>query len=194
MKRTFLALAVILSGMVFANGEGEAVVTSDSKVIWKGEKVTGEHWGYVNVNTAYVDIKDNMLVGGTFSIDMNSITCEDMEQDNPYNAKLVGHLKSDDFFGVEQYPTSSFEITKVVPVDGDKYRITGKVTIKGKTQMLSFPATINIKDGMLHTRATFSIDRSKFDVRYGSETFFGDLQDKAIYDEFEMTLDIHMKI
>ena len=187
-------MAVILSGFAFAEGEGDTKVTEDSKVSWKGEKVTGEHWGYVSVKDAKVEVRNGMMTGGSFSIDMNSITVEDLEAGSEYNTKLVGHLKSDDFFGVKQYPTSDFKITRVVPMEGSKYRVTGELTIKGITQTISFPATIKVDGDMVHTKATFKIDRSKFNVKYGSETFYGDLKDKAIYDEFEMTLNLHMSI
>jgi len=195
MKRGIIAIAVILSGMVYAGNEGnKGNVDSKTTVKWKGEKVTGEHWGFVSVKESSVEVEDGMLSAGVFTMDMNSITVEDIEAGSSYNKKLVGHLKSDDFFGVEAHPTSKFEITKVIPLEGNKYRITGKLTIKGIEQMLSFPAVIEIDNGMLHAEATLTIDRTKFDVRYGSETFFGDLKDKAIYDEFEMTLDIHAEI
>jgi polyisoprenoid-binding protein YceI len=98
----------------------------------------------------------------------------------------VGHLKSDDFFSVEQYPTSSLVITGSSRFINDRATVTGRLTIKGKTEPVTFETTR--KDGTYS--ASFGVDRSKFDVRYGSDSFFDNLGDKAIDNVF--TLDIQL--
>jgi polyisoprenoid-binding protein YceI len=165
-----------------------------SDVKWHAKKVTGEHFGNINLNSGQMEIQGNKVVGGTFAFDMNSITVTDIK-DAEYNQKLVGHLKSDDFFGVEKNPTATFKITSVKPIakataGQPNTTVTGDLTIKGITKPVSFPATVTVKDGVANAKADVTVDRSKFDIRYGSKSFFDNLGDKAIYDEFVVTLDV----
>lgn len=171
------------------------VAKSDLK--WHAKKVTGEHMGNLALQSGQMLVNGNKIVGGTFVIDMNSITCSDIK-DAEYNGKLVGHLKSDDFFSVEKNPTATFKINSVKPVANaaagkPNATVTGDLTIKGITNQVSFPATVSVKDGVASAKADVTIDRSKFDVRYGSKSFFDNLGDKAIYDDFVVTLDVTAK-
>lgn len=187
-------LQVILLSIItmFTSGEGTKatykVNTQQSKVAWLGEKVTGEHNGIVSLKDGSFTFEDGKLTGGTFSVDMTSITVEDLTGE--YKGKLEGHLKSDDFFGVEKYPTSTFVISKAVPQGPGKYKIVGDITIKGKTEEIQFPASLEEKDGKVTGKADITIDRSKFDIRYGSGSFFDNLGDNTIYDDFTLTVDI----
>jgi polyisoprenoid-binding protein YceI len=142
-----------------------------------------------------VQVKGNQLVGGTLVVDMASLKNTDLT-DADYNAKLVGHLKSEDFFGVEKNPTATFVITSIKPLKGDaasnNATIAGNLTIKGKTNPLSFPAKVGVKNGVAAATGTASIDRSKYDVKYGS-TFFGAAADKAIDDVFQLSFNIIAK-
>jgi polyisoprenoid-binding protein YceI len=104
--------------------------------------------------------------------------------------KLEGHLKSDDFFGTEKFSTSNFTITKVIPQGTAKYKVVGNITIKGITQEIQFPAELKAVDGKLVGTANIVIDRTKFNIKYGSGSFFDDLGDKTIYDDFELTVNI----
>ncbi len=187
-----LAIAVLFVASSFTgkdvNGAFNAN-TSKSTVAWLGKKVTGEHNGHISLKSATLDVKKGKLTGGEFVIDMTSITNEDIE-DAGYKEKLVGHLKSDDFFGVEKYPTSKFVITKVEHKGGNDYQIAGNLTIKEKTEKIEFPATVEIGDDEVTASAKLVIDRSKFDVRYGSGSFFDGLGDKMIYDDFELDINI----
>ena len=118
---------------------------------------------------------------------MTSITCTDLPE--KAGGKLVGHLKSDDFFGVATYPTAKFEITKVVSRGkaGD-YKVTGNLTIKESTKEIQFNTTDDNSTGVPVATADITIDRSDFNVKYGSGSFFDDLGDKTIYDEFDLGL------
>lgn len=179
-----------------ANGEGETyqIVQDQSDVQWHGTKVTGEHKGNIDVQSGELTVNGDQLTGGTIVIDMNTITNSDITAEED-NQKLVGHLKSDDFFGVEKYPTATFEITGASPVANaaagePNYNVQGNLTIKEKTEQVSFPATVMMDNGTVKAKADVKVDRSKFDVRYGSETFFGSLGDKAIHDEFTVSFDV----
>ncbi|MDX5437098.1 MAG: YceI family protein, partial [Pontibacter sp.] len=135
------------------------VTKSDLK--WHAKKVTGEHMGNIALQSGQMLVNGNKIVGGTFVIDMNSITCSDIK-DAEYNGKLVGHLKSDDFFSVEKNPTATFKISSVKPVANaaagkPNATVTGDLTIKGITNQVSFPATVSVKNGVASAKADVTI-------------------------------------
>ena len=101
-----------------------------------------------------------------------------------YKGKLEGHLKADDFFGVAKFPISTLEITKAKHKEGNTYECTAAITIKGKTEIITFNTDIN-KDNAV---AKIKIDRTKFDIKYGSGSFFKGLGDNMIYDEFDLNI------
>jgi polyisoprenoid-binding protein YceI len=196
MKKITSVLSIALFSMAVFAGNPEkkqaAVDTKSSKMEWIAEKVTGKHWGTVNIKSGTVELEGDQLVGGNFEIDMTSIKVDDIE-DKDTNAKLKGHLMSDDFFSVEKHNTSKFVITKVKQKEGkngNNYEITGDLTIKGITKSLTFPARISMKDNKFKAYASLDVDRTEWDVRYGSGSFFDDLGDRTIYDEFNIKLDI----
>ena len=123
---------------------------------------------------------------------MNSIIVLDIE-DPENNGKLIGHLKSDDFFSSEKFPTGEFKITEVSEVtdgSGNTHNIKGNLTIKGIEKNISFPANINIGDSKLTAAADFDIDRTEYDIKYGSGKFFDDLGDKMINDNFNINFEL----
>jgi len=115
---------------------------------------------------------------------MSTINSTDLEGE--YKGKLEGHLKSDDFFGVEKYPTASLIFKKVKSTGKNSYKVTGDITIKGQTETISFDLSVYGNKA----NASIKIDRTKFDVRYGSTSFFDGLKDKAIYDDFDLVVDL----
>ncbi|MFL1012832.1 YceI family protein [Flavisericum labens] len=160
------------------------VKIEESKLVWKGYKVTGSHEGTIEIKSGTLAFEDEKLVGGEFVIDMTTINSTDLEGE--YKGKLDGHLKSDDFFGVENHPTAKLVFKKVVSSGKNAYDVTGDLTIKGKTNPVDF--TISIYGSK--ATASLKVDRSKYDVRYGSTSFFDGLKDKAIYDEFDLVADL----
>jgi len=124
------------------------------------------------------------LTGGEFVVDMTSLVTTDDMGDS--KAKLEGHLKSDDFFGVETHPTSKLVITSVKPFNDKSSTVTGDLTIKGITKPITFVISIYADKAM----ATLKVDRAKYDVRYGSDSFFDNLGDKTIYDEFDLVVNL----
>ncbi|RYU82131.1 YceI family protein [Hymenobacter persicinus] len=164
---------------------------------WLGKKVGGQHNGTIQFKDGDVLVRGNQVVGGTFVVDMTSIKNTDLT-DAGYNAKLVGHLNSPDFFNVAANPTATFKITNIAPIKGaaanaDNATITGNLTIKGITSPISFPAKIGVnKDGVAAATGTATIDRTKYDVKYGS-TLFGAAADKAIDNDFTMSFNVIAK-
>ena len=179
-------LALSLTTSVYAGSQ--KVDVSKSTVKWLGKKVTGEHYGTIRIKEGNLEVEKDKVIGGKVIVDMQSIVDEDIK-DAGMNAKLVGHLKSDDFFGVATFPTAELVITKVES-NGNTHTFSGNLTIKGITNPVSFAATSS-KDGKNTVyKGKLTIDRSKYNVRYGSKSFFDNLGDKAIYDEF--TLDFNL--
>lgn len=187
MKKLSLLLVLLFVTGISIFAQKNQVKINESQVKWTGTKIGGSHKGEIKIEHGFLSLKSDQIVGGEIVMDMNSITVTDIE-DQGYNQKLVGHLKSDDFFGVEKYSNSKFVISKVTKFADGKAKVTGQLTIKGKTESLSFDV---FKDGNSYT-AQIKVDRSKFDVRYGSNSFFDNLGDKAIGDIF--TLDISLII
>jgi len=196
MKKTFLplvAISLIIFSFTTIVEDIYKVDVNKSKISWKGFKPTGSHYGSLMIKKGHFIINDDQIIGGEFTIDMNSIVDLDMPADNEYNAKLVNHLKSEDFFGVEKHPTASFKITTVQP-KGDKTLIKGDLTIKNITNTVTFIATVHNNGEVLHVKSeTFKIDRSKWDVKYKSKSFFDDLADKFIYDDMEISFDLEAR-
>lgn len=183
-----IALSAIMAFTSFSatavDREKKAVNIETSEVTWKGYKVTGSHQGTIAIDSGALIFEEGKLIGGEFVIDMKSIVVTDLEGD--YKGKLEGHLKSDDFFGVTNHPTSHLVFDKVTQTGKNAYEVTGDLTIKEKTNSITF--TISIYGNK--ATASLKIDRSKYDVRYGSTSFFDGLKDKAIYDEFDLIADL----
>jgi len=193
MKKIFIALfALSLPAMMVAHNRDKGKTTykvdaANSSVAWKGYKVTGEHEGFISIASGVIHMDGDKLEGGEFTIDMSSLTATGM--DAGMQAKLEGHLKSDDFFGVGSHPTANLKITKVKSKGGVNY-ITADVTIKGITQPVEFETTVSSTGGAMNATSKITIDRSKYNVRYGSNSFFDNLGDKAIYDNFDLTVQL----
>lgn len=197
MKKLFFAITALFAFSAINAQTKLEVNTTASKVEWVGKKITGSsHNGTVGIQSGFLTSNGKAVTGGEFVIDMNSIKNIDVENAD-YNAKLVGHLKSDDFFGVEKFPTAKLVITKVEklasPTAEANYKITANLTIKGATHPVVFLALISPNGTGFKATASFTVDRSKYDVRYGSESFFDSLGDKAIKNEMEFTVNIVTK-
>jgi polyisoprenoid-binding protein YceI len=188
-----LVIATLLSVTAMAGKKGIQpltfkVNTAKSNLVWLGKKVTGEHSGNINLANGALQFEGEKLTGGTFEIDMQTITNTDLT-DKGYSDKLVGHLKSADFFGVDKFPKANFELTSATTKDGKNYDVKGKLTIKGITNEVSFPAVVQLVKGIsVAASAKITVDRTKFDIKYGSGSFFDNLGDKAIDNNFDLNV------
>ena len=199
MKRLGLVMIVVLvvcvvstPGTALAKKDNLKLNAENSKIEWLGKKVTGEHSGTINLNSGSLVMDEDKIVAGSFVVDMTSIANTDLK-DADYKAKLEGHLKSDDFFGVEKFPESKFEITNAEKMEDGNYKVKGNITIKGITEPIEFMANLHKHDASVHVSGKMTIDRTKFNVRYGSGSFFDNLGDKTIYDDFELNLDLYLE-
>jgi len=176
------------------DGSDELILnTQKSLIFWKGSKPIGEHDGTVKIQKGSLKIKENEIVGGNFTIDLNAIVCLD-QKDQEMNNKLVSHLKSPDFFDVGKFPVGEFEITNVVKNNTSSdypYTVSGNLKLKEKSKNISFKAKINISDGSLSAESeSFSIDRTEWGVNYGSKKIFENLKDKFIHDNMTLLIKI----
>ncbi len=185
MKTTFftaILAVVVTSASASTNPIKKTINVKESAISWTGKKVLGQHNGTLELKSGTLEMDGDQLVGGTFTVDMTSLTVTDLESGKG-KEKLEGHLKSDDFFGIEAHPTATFVITDAVP-SGSGYSVVGDLTIKGITQ--SIKIMMNVTSSTAST--TFEVDRTKYNVRYGSSSFFDNLKDNAIDDNFELAV------
>ncbi|CAN5435393.1 YceI family protein [soil metagenome] len=192
MKKITTAIVAIVAITAFAfttKTINYSIDTKSTTATWLAKKVTGEHSGGISISKGNIVSDGKTITGGTFEFDMTSMTCTDIT-DKEYNGKLMGHLKSDDFFSVEKNPTAKFELTKATLKSGDDYDVTGKLTIKGITNEISFPAMIKMDAKTFVTVAKIMVNRTKYDIKYGSASFFEGIGDKAINDEFEININV----
>lgn len=193
----FAALIIALSGMfldvqVHPDMIMDPIISTkvvvnpaESNLRWDGYKVTGQHHGIVKIESGELIFADGLLKSGRFVMDMRTIEVHDLQGES--RTKLENHLKSDDFFGVASHSKATFEIDKAIPY-GTKglYKIEGQLTIKNITKPIKFETQIDVKNGITMATADIKVDRSEYNVRYGSGSFFDNLGDKTIYDEFDI--------
>jgi len=181
-----IAIALLVAfGTTVATAQSKKVDAAKSKISWVGKKVTGSHEGTVSLKDGSLEFKGKKLTGGTFTVDMNSIAVTDLKAGQG-KEKLEGHLKADDFFGTDKYPTAKLNFTKVAAKQNGVYTVTADLTLKGITKPITFDITVN---GNKATSA-LKIDRTKYGIEYNSGSIFDSLGDKAIYDEFELAVEL----
>lgn len=189
---SLMAAAILFSTTLKAEDGAKAtkavsfkVNPAKSELKWTGKKVTGEHFGKITLKEGSFSVDGTKLVSGNFVADLTTITSEDLT-DKEYNGKLVGHLKSDDFFSVEKHPTASFVLTSAKSTGAGKYDVTGNLTIKGITKPVTFPAVVKVNGNSAEATGTVTVDRSKYNMQFRSKSFFDakELGDKLIYDDF----------
>ncbi len=175
-----------------ASADGEAATytidTEASMLEWYGEKAVGpSESGTVEIAEGALVFDGDQLVEGSFTIDMTTITPTSKSGD--MLEKLTGHLLSDDFFGVESYPAATLVLKSAEPTDVlGQYAVVGDLTIKETTDEIEFLTDVVVGEGTLEATADIVVDRSIYDVQYGSGSFFADLGDDLISDEMEMTV------
>ena len=188
-----------------------AVDTAKSQVSWIGAKMTGRHNGIFRIQSGELHMREGLLIGGEFVMDVANTRSEDKTIDEANNKKLTTHLRSADFFDVERYPTAAFEMTSITRIDSTKekaaapnakkttyselrvkdptHHVTGNLTIKGETKSVTFPARVTL-DTLLRAKANFNIDRTKWGLVYRSDNSLGD---KTIYPEVNIGIDLVAK-
>lgn len=166
-----------------------------SMVEWVGSKPAGKHNGTISVSGGEVMVKEGVIEGGNFTLDMNSITVLDLAAGEG-KEDLEGHLKGttkeneDHFFNVAKFPTATFEVTSIAG-DATTATISGNLTMKGITKNVSFPALVTVEDASVTIKSeSFKINRVDWQVNYASKSIFDDLKDKFVDDEIELIVTV----
>ena len=188
-----LASAVALAGP----GKGKKAITykvdtKASTIDWTGKKVTGSHTGKISFESGAITTNGKALTGGTVAVAMKTMTVEDIK-DAETSGKFLGHMHSPDFFDTEKHPKAIFKITGVKKTGPTTYDVTGDLTVKATTLPQTVPVTVTMAGTMLTAKGVLKIDRTKYDIKYGSGSFFSDLGDKMINDDFELNLNLVAK-
>ena len=184
-KLSALLFLIIIFSLSLMAEKIYSVNGKKSSVGWEATKVTGGHNGTIEVSSGELIFDGAVLIGGEFIIDMTTIENLDLDP-GKWHDKLISHLKSDDFFAVEKYPKAKLVITGVKKESGNSYIINSEVTIKDITKPVKFDTKIDMKDGNGKAEAEITLDRSQWDIKYKSGSFFENLGDKLIYDEFKL--------
>lgn len=183
MKKYTFALLVVLTTITIS-AQTKKIDLTKSTIVWTGKKVTGEHSGTVNFKDGVLIFKNKKITGGSFTADMTTLSNTD--QKGSGKDKLEGHLRSIDFFSTEEYKTATLVFKTITEKKPNIYSVTADLTIKGKTNPVKFDLTVKGKTASTE----FSVDRTKFGIQYGSGSFFDDLGDRTIYDEFDLKVNL----
>ena len=192
MRKILYATLILLFSFNFAFSQNEVVYKLNPKkcdVRWSGYKFGTTHEGTLKIKSGTITMKNNVLTDIKVVVDMTTIQNTDL-QDKDQKEKLVNHLKSTDFFDVQNFPEATFQSKSISRKLNQDYFIVGKLTIKGKTNEVKLPVTLDVTPDKIKTNVSFTFDRTKYDVRYGSKKFFDKIGDKLIYDD----VDVYMYI
>ncbi len=193
MRKIFLkklAFAALFASLL---SFGQSKTVNASEINWWGYKLAktaaSSHTGTVDLKSGNVVMKGNQVTGGTFVMDMTTITSTDLEGDR--QKKLNEHLKHGDFFETNKFPEAVYKITSVQKNKDQVYRfkINGTLTVKNQTHPVSFPANITVEKGTVTIVSDkFSFDRQKFGVSYQSS-----MKDVLIKNEVDMKVKVTAK-
>jgi polyisoprenoid-binding protein YceI/rhodanese-related sulfurtransferase len=167
-----------------------------SVVRWTGRNLFNHHQGTVKLAGGRIEVQNGALKAARFTLDMNRIVCEDLV-DTAYNALLIRHLRDDDFFAVDRFPTAEFICERTEPMSActpgtPNYTLHGTMTLRGVTKSLSFPAVIAAADtDHLTGQAQFELDRTQFGSHYGSGKLFAFLGKHVVNDHIHLHIKLH---
>ncbi|HRH99057.1 MAG TPA: YceI family protein [Prosthecobacter sp.] len=194
-------LAVEGTGLISdsINPDGIFEVDVETSVVrWTGRNLFNHHQGTIKLAGGRIEVQNGALKAASFTLDMNRIVCEDLV-DTAYNALLIRHLRDDDFFAVDRFPTAEFVCERAEPLPSctpgtPNYTLHGAMTLRGVTQPLSFPAVIAAADAdHLTGQAQFEIDRTQFGSHYGSGRLFAFLGKHVVNDHVHLHVKLHAK-
>jgi len=170
--------------------EGTYTVNVDSSTVkWTGKEITTDsHYGTLGLKQGAVEVSTAGIVSGNVVVDMNSIQCLDMTGRG--KTKLEGHLRSDDFFGVQSYPEAALSFTSLSAETSGEIHFTGDLTIKNITHPITFSGLLHQTGNSYSATIHFSFDRTLYDVKYRSGKYFKDLGDKLILDDIDIVAEI----
>lgn len=183
--KVFAAALLVTVATTLSAQTTKKVDVASSKVNWVGKKLTGQHSGTINLKEGALVFQGKKLSGGNFIVDMTTINTTDLASGKG-KENLDGHLKADDFFGVATHPTATLKFNSIGVKSKNTYTVNADLTIKGITNPITFDMVVNKK--MATTKLL--VDRTKYDIKYNSKSFFSSIGDKAIEDNFELNVNL----
>ena len=191
MKKSFrllLSISLLLLTLGFTQAQSLTADTAQSNIRWYGEELTGKtHFGDLKFKSGQIEVQDGVITSGTFVVDMSSLSVEDLSGGG--KARLEGHLKSDDFFSVDKHSQATLKINQKAKVEGDVQNLNGELTIKDIQHPIDFTMTLGANNSAV---AQLTFDRSKYNVRFRSGSFFENLGDKLILDDIKMEVSLQL--
>jgi len=184
-------LALVATTSFAHSDKGRLTVNEKTSTFnWTGSKITGDkHSGTLSVKSGSISVEKGNIVSANVAIDMLSMTCTD-DMHERAKIKFIGHLESPDFFNTAEHSTAYFVLSSFDKSKDGNYIVKGKLTIKGITNDISFPAKASVSDSGVSLDADVVFDRSKYDIQYGSGSFFEGLGDNLINDDVMVKLHI----
>lgn len=173
------------------------VDTAKSTATWEGSKTVLTNWidrGSIKIASGSTTVASSTLTDVTIVFDMKSIAATETGRDNKTTTldQLVGHLKSDAFFNVEKYPSATFKATGLKVGTVGEQKITGDLTIRDVTKTIEIPVIISGEGNQMVVTGEAVVDRTLFNVKFGSGKFFQDLGDNVINDEFKLNFKVYL--
>ena len=180
--KNLIIITILLSSAYSIYAQDKSLNLETSNIRWYGEEITGkQHYGDLKFSSGNIQINNEVVTNGSFIVNMNSLTVEDLSGGG--KKRLEGHLRSTAFFGVSDHPQASLSISSMVEIEGNSQILDGQLTIKGVTHPINFSLTLTPEN---NASAILVFDRSKYDVRFRSGSFFDELGDKLILDEIKL--------
>ena len=165
-----------------------SVVVDRTELSWIGKEISTKiHTGTLNLSDGTIQIIDENTINGNITIDMSSINVTDLQ--GRAKEMLEGHLRSADFFEVENYPNATLNFkSKSYNKLKNLIDFEGQLTIKDISNPIFFSATLIESSPYLKAKSILSFDRSKYNVRFRSGSFFENLGDKLILDDIDVNI------
>ncbi len=169
-----------------------------SVIFWVGRNIVNSHDGTLGLKGGHATFANGKFESADITIDMDAMTCSDIA-DESLNGFLIAHLKSDDFFETDRYPVAQFHLVTCTEIQGvspglPNYSLSGTLTIKGETNPVTFDAVVApLEENEIVLQAHFDIDRTKWNVRYGSGKLYDKLGKHLVNDDISLQLRVFLK-
>jgi polyisoprenoid-binding protein YceI len=187
--KLIVSMGLILLSFCFTLAQSITADTTQSNIRWYGEELTGKtHFGNLSFKAAQIEVQDGVITSGNFIVDMSSLSVEDLSGGG--KTKLEGHLRSDDFFSVDKNPEAKLKITQKAKVESGVQKLYGELSIKGIQHPIDLTMTFRDNNSAI---AQLTFDRSKYNVRFRSGSFFENLGDKLILDDIRLEVSLKWK-
>lgn len=170
------------------------LLIKDSYIGWKVDYAIGTkgHEGKLKLTSGTVIVKDGVIESGSFVININSIQVTDIQSASG-RKDLEDHLKNDDFFSANTYPTGSFTVLNTTKPIENQASVTGNLVLKGISNTIRFPIGIIQQSKQIRIKSTFAINRTSWGINYQSGSIFGEMKDGIISDQVLITLDFTLQ-